>query len=48
MELVRHRVILQIRVGQDDELTKGLTINISQKGWLERLKRIKNGISIVF
>ena len=58
MELIRHWVILQIGVGQDDKLTKkkvfffkgskGLTMDISQKGWLKRLKRDKDGLSIVF
>ena len=59
MELVRHQVILQIGVGQDDKLTKkkiffymkgskGLTVDISQKGWLKMLKRVKDGISIIF
>ena len=58
MELISHRVILQIGVGQDDKLTKkkffffkglkGLAMDISQKGWLERLKRDKDGLSFVF
>ena len=57
MEFVRYRVILQIGVGQNNKLTKkffflkgskGLTMDISQKGWLERLKRVKDDLSIVF
>ena len=59
MELIRHRVILQIGVGQDDKLTKKsiffnikcskeLTMDISQKEWLERLKQVKDGLSIIF
>ena len=58
MKLVRYRVILQIGVGQDDKLTKKmifffkgskwLTMDISQKGWLERLKRDNDSLSIVF
>ena len=39
MELIRHRVILQIGVGQDDKLTK-------KKFFFLRLKRVNYGYLI--